>query len=251
MGEDEEHGGNDNNLLSVAVDSKFKRGNSLVDILMEGPDKLFEQTSDENEENETKQKEEESIVEVKEKKKKKKKSAKNNKKENNEKKKKGRDVKTKKKDSKSAKNENTKKKAKTKVSKTEKKPPKQSSKAAKKPKAATAKKAKGSNAGDLKEWMTKNEIYDKPLWAALVANQIDSFAAVKAMNQETFDKIVRKFRIERFAKVKGKKKQSLIDKQLVNLEKAWRKSKKGAKKKQKRKETKEMNTCFCTYYILM
>merc|ERR1712228_945666 len=218
--EEEEHGGNDNNLLSVAVDSKFKRGNSLVDMGMEGPDKLFEQTSDENEEtqndqneeNETKQKEEENIVEVKEKKKKKKKSAKN---------------------------ENTKTKAKTKVSKTEKKPPKQSSKAAKKPKAATAKKAKGSNAGDLKEWMTKNEIYDKPLWAALVANQIDSLAAVKAMNQETFDKIVRKFRIERFAKVKGKKKQSLIDKQLVNLEKAWRKSKKGAKKSKKGKKQKK------------
>merc|ERR1712241_36387 len=40
--EDEDHGGNDN-LLTVAVDSKFKRGNSLVDILMEGPEKLFKE----------------------------------------------------------------------------------------------------------------------------------------------------------------------------------------------------------------
>merc|ERR1712083_845614 len=46
--EEEEEDDKSSNLLSVAVDSKFKRGNSLVDILMVGPDKLFDK-SDEDE----------------------------------------------------------------------------------------------------------------------------------------------------------------------------------------------------------
>merc|ERR1712241_1373670 len=78
--EDEDHGGNDN-LLTVAVDSKFKRGNSLVDILMEGPEILFKESAQDkevdaytNEEkvDEPKEKEEEKKEEKPKKKKKKK-----------------------------------------------------------------------------------------------------------------------------------------------------------------------------------
>merc|ERR1711971_653314 len=236
--EDEDHGGNDN-LLTVAVDSKFKRGNSLVDILMEGPEILFkkgdedkeieqdayanEEKADEDEpkeiavpQEEVKQplfgKRTEKIVEVKPKKKKKKKS----KKEAEVKAVKPlTDVKTPKAKKKDVKSPKTKRKAKTPVSKTEKSPkaPKKA-KGDKKAKAATAKKANdGAACGDLKEWMTRNEIYDKQLEKALISHGIASSEAIKE-----FDQIVRTIRVERFAKVKGKKKQAVIDEQLVNLE---------------------------------
>merc|ERR1712129_146450 len=125
------------------------------------------------------------------------------------------------------------------VSKTEKSPkaPKKA-KGDKKAKAATAKKANdGAAGGDLKEWMTKNEIYDKQLEKSLISHGIASSGAIKALDQTMFDQIVRTIRVERFAKVKGKKKKSVIDEQLVNLEKCWRKEhkkKKGGKKKKKK-----------------
>merc|ERR1712048_800960 len=201
----------------------------MGDILMEGPEILFKENAQDKEiekdaytneekEDEPKEKEEEK-KEEKPKKKKKKKDAK---------------APADAKDAKSPK-ANTKKKAKSPVSKTatKEKAPKKA-KGDKKPKAATARTSKGGNAGDLKEWMTTNNIYDKPLCDWLVAHGVASSEAIKAMDQDKFDQIVRKFRVERFAKVKGKKKQGVIDKQLVDFEKCWRKEhKKGAKKKGK------------------
>lgn len=80
--------------------------------------------------------------------------------------------------------------------------------------------------GDLEGWMRKNNIYDKPLFSALVAHGVTSSEAIKALDREKFDQFVRNFRSKRFDQVKSKKKQCMIDKRLIDLEKCWRNKKK-------------------------
>merc|ERR1712130_547197 len=75
-------------------------------------------------------------------------------------------------------------------------------------------------------WMRKNNIYDKPLFSALVAHGVASSEAIKVLDWEKFDQFVRNFRLKRFDQVKSKKKQCMIDKRLVDLEKCWRKEQK-------------------------
>merc|ERR1712176_1569373 len=87
----------------------------------------------------------------------------------------------------------------------------------------------------LKQWMDQNNVYDKQLHAALVSNDIDSSQKIKKMNQAKFDSIVRKYRVDRFAKTKNQKARNKIDKTLLSFEKAWRKTKKGTKTKKQKK----------------
>merc|ERR1712154_79055 len=83
----------------------------------------------------------------------------------------------------------------------------------------------------LKQWMDQYNVYEKQLHSALVSNNIDSSQKIKKMNQAKFDSIVRKYRVDRFAKTKNQKARNKIDKSLLSFEKAWRKTKKGTKTK--------------------
>merc|ERR1712228_281423 len=63
LSDDEQHDNdNDDNLLSIAIDSKFKRGASLVDILMEGPNQIICEKNEETVEQNTAESKQESEV---------------------------------------------------------------------------------------------------------------------------------------------------------------------------------------------
>eukprot|EP00483_Globobulimina_turgida_P011088 UN11109 len=72
---------------------------------------------------------------------------------------------------------------------------------------------------------SNNIVFDKQsskmFYAALISNNIDSPQKIKQMNQAKFDQIARKFRVDRFAKVRDKTKRSKIDDALLQFEKAW------------------------------
>ena len=77
---------------------------------------------------------------------------------------------------------------------------------------------------DLKEWMVSNNIYDEPLYSALIRNNIDSSQKLKAMNKAQIEGIIREFRMEQFAKIEDEEKKNKIDETLVKFEKAWNKT---------------------------
>merc|ERR1712130_1052844 len=228
--------------------------------LIESETKLQKEANQKKEAEEKKKKKKEKKKEVKDKKTKKDKNKKDTKSPKKEKEKKEKKEvkdkksatkeKKKKTEEKSDKKEKAKKgkKESPKAEKTKTAKKKKGDKAEKAGKAENKRKKKGAKdptpskekAGDLKDWMDSNDVYDKALYSALTKNGIKGSAKIKAMDQATFDGIVRQFRIDRFAKIKKKAGREKIDKLLVNFEKSWMKLKKdkASKKKKKKKQKK-------------
>jgi len=75
---------------------------------------------------------------------------------------------------------------------------------------------------EFKEWMQNNNIWEKDLFDILIANNIICEDDVKNMDENTFDEIVRKVRVERVAAVKDQGTRVRLDKLLANFEKEWR-----------------------------
>eukprot|EP01084_Bolivina_argentea_P172617 299024_1 len=84
---------------------------------------------------------------------------------------------------------------------------------------------------DLKQWMVKHSVWDDELYSYLILNGVLSRKDIIGLNQNKFDRILRQFRVEQFAKVKNKKSRNRIDKILIKFEKSWKKIKKKKKKK--------------------
>ena len=59
---------------------------------------------------------------------------------------------------------------------------------------------KGSN---LKKWMKKNDVWEMALYQELMTNNIEDPDSLKNIDEDTFDNIVRKVRVDRFAQLKG------------------------------------------------
>merc|ERR1712087_1089796 len=94
-------------------------------------------------------------------------------------------------------------------------------------------KGKAVRESPLKQWMDKNEVYEKTLYSELLLSNVESLKQVKALSQSEFDDIVRKVRVARMAKLKDQKKKAAIDQQLIKFEKLARKTKKKKKNKKK------------------
>eukprot|EP00484_Ammonia_sp_Unknown_P012097 CAMPEP_0197073416 /NCGR_PEP_ID=MMETSP1384-20130603/210595_1 /TAXON_ID=29189 /ORGANISM="Ammonia sp." /LENGTH=625 /DNA_ID=CAMNT_0042512253 /DNA_START=15 /DNA_END=1892 /DNA_ORIENTATION=+ len=77
---------------------------------------------------------------------------------------------------------------------------------------------------ELKEWMKKNKVWEKSLYDALRANNINTADNLQSLNETQFDDIVRKVRVDRFSQLKDQAARNRADKLLVTFEKAWRKS---------------------------
>merc|ERR1712113_749160 len=71
----------------------------------------------------------------------------------------------------------------------------------------------------LKQWMRKNDVWEMALYDELMSRQIDDADMLKDMDQQTFDNIVRKVRVERFSELKDQKARQRADKLLVKFEK--------------------------------
>merc|ERR1712212_323050 len=92
-------------------------------------------------------------------------------------------------------------------------------------------KGKAVRESPLKQWMDKNEEFEKTLYSELLLSNVESLKQVKALSQSEFDDIVRKVRVARMAKLKDQKKKAAIDQQLIKFEKLARKTKKKKKNK--------------------
>lgn len=89
---------------------------------------------------------------------------------------------------------------------------------------------------DLKQWMQKQQIWEKELFNDLVRNGINNQdEIVKLDTQEKFDELVRKVRVERFTELKDKQSRNRLDKKLTKFEKLWR-EKTGIKKTMTKKK---------------
>merc|ERR1712129_525731 len=84
--------------------------------------------------------------------------------------------------------------------------------------------AMASGGADLKKWMRKNEIWEMELYNELMSNSISDPDQLKEVDQDLFDTIVRKVRVEKFKDLKDKSARQRVDKLLVKFEKIWRKS---------------------------
>jgi len=81
----------------------------------------------------------------------------------------------------------------------------------------------GAEGMKLKQWMRKNDVWEMALYSELMAQGIDDAEKLKDVDQQSFDDIVRKVRVERFATLKDQKSRQRADKLLVKFEKEWRK----------------------------
>ena len=86
----------------------------------------------------------------------------------------------------------------------------------------------------LKEWMEKNEVFEKTLYGEMLSNDVESLKQLKALSQKDFDGILRKVRVARHGKSKDQKKKKAIDQELVRFEQLSRKTKTKKTKKQKK-----------------
>merc|ERR1712083_284073 len=70
--------------------------------------------------------------------------------------------------------------------------------------------AMATNGAELKKWMRKNDVKDPE--------------QLKDIEQNSFDEIVRKVRVDRFSQLKDQKARQRADKLLIKFEKLWRKA---------------------------
>lgn len=84
--------------------------------------------------------------------------------------------------------------------------------------------AMASGGADLKKWMRKNEIWEMELYNELMSNSISDPDQLNDVDQDLFDTIVRKVRVEKFKDLKDQKARQRVDKLLVKFEKIWRKA---------------------------
>jgi len=90
------------------------------------------------------------------------------------------------------------------------------------PKDASAE-AMAANGAALKQWMRKNDVWEMALYNELMAQGITEADALADVDQQKFDDIVRKVRVDRFSQLKDTKARQRADKLLVKFEKEWRK----------------------------
>eukprot|EP01084_Bolivina_argentea_P064420 117500_1 len=76
----------------------------------------------------------------------------------------------------------------------------------------------------LKKWMRKENVWEIALYDELMANNINDPEALKEIDEETFDNIVRKVRVDRFSQLKDQNSRNRADKLLIKFEKIWRKA---------------------------
>jgi len=76
----------------------------------------------------------------------------------------------------------------------------------------------------LKTWMRKNDVWEMALYDELMANNISDPDQLKGINEDKFDEIVRKVRVDRFSQLKDQKARQRADKLLIKFEKEWRKA---------------------------
>eukprot|EP01084_Bolivina_argentea_P183371 316436_1 len=86
----------------------------------------------------------------------------------------------------------------------------------------------------IKEWLRRNSIWIKELYDELLKEGYNDPDMIKFLNQTTFDRIIRKVRVERFINVNDQKVRNRLDKKLVNFEKLWKEAHFGNKKKKKK-----------------
>merc|ERR1712048_1536435 len=77
---------------------------------------------------------------------------------------------------------------------------------------------------ELKKWMRKNDVWEMQLYEELMQGGISDPDALKDVNQDQFDTIVRKVRVEKFKDLKDQSARQRVDKLLVKFEKIWRKA---------------------------
>merc|ERR1719499_3076367 len=80
-----------------------------------------------------------------------------------------------------------------------------------------------ANGAALKQWMRKNDVWEMALYNELMAQGITDAEMLKDIDQQKFDDIVRKVRVDRFSQLKDQKARQRADKLLVKFEKEWRK----------------------------
>lgn len=76
----------------------------------------------------------------------------------------------------------------------------------------------------LKAWMKKNDVWEMALYDELMANNIADPDELAKIDEDKFDEIVRKVRVDRFSQLKDQAARNRADKLLVRFEKEWRKS---------------------------
>ena len=81
-----------------------------------------------------------------------------------------------------------------------------------------------SGGAKLKQWMRKNDVWEMALYDELMANDINDPDKLKDINEDKFDDIVRKVRVDRFSQLKDQKARNRADKLLIKFEKEWRKA---------------------------
>eukprot|EP00483_Globobulimina_turgida_P009068 UN09086 len=72
--------------------------------------------------------------------------------------------------------------------------------------------------------MRKNDVWEMSLYDELMANNITDPAQLQDVDEDTFDGIVRKVRVDRFSQLKDKNSRNRADKLLIKFEKEWRKA---------------------------
>merc|ERR1712048_1068689 len=84
--------------------------------------------------------------------------------------------------------------------------------------------AMATGGAELKKWMRKNDVWEMQLYEELMQCGISDPDALKDVNQDQFDTIVRKVRVEKFKDLKDQSARQRVDKLLVKFEKIWRKA---------------------------
>merc|ERR1712048_1154907 len=84
--------------------------------------------------------------------------------------------------------------------------------------------AMASDGAELKKWMRKNDVWEMALYNELMAQGIKDPDQLKDIQQDPFDDLVRKVRVEKFSDLKDQKARQRTDKLLVKFEKLWRKA---------------------------
>merc|ERR1712087_119095 len=73
----------------------------------------------------------------------------------------------------------------------------------------------------LKQWMRKNDVWEMALYNELMAQGIKDPDQLKDIQQDPFDDLVRKVRVEKFSDLKDQKARQRTDKLLIKFEKQW------------------------------
>jgi len=74
----------------------------------------------------------------------------------------------------------------------------------------------------LKQWMQKNNCWEKDLHLELIANNVQDENQIKEITQAKFDLIVRKVRVQRLSELKDEAARQRLDKILITFENQWR-----------------------------